>query len=79
MLTEFFQNPQLFTQCISMLYTEKSVLRYYVRFSQIRSQLICTRTTNRQVAKRPLTLVTLVMVSTTSVEVVHLSILPVNL
>jgi len=39
----FFQNMQSFTQCISMLYTEKSVLRYYVRFSQVRSQLIrCT-------------------------------------
>ena len=35
--TDFFQNTQLFTQCISMLYTEKSVLRYYVQFSQIRS------------------------------------------
>jgi len=36
----FFQNMQLFTQCISMLYTEKSVLCYYVRFSQIRSQFV---------------------------------------
>ena len=36
----FFQNMQLFTQCVSMLYTEKSVLRYYVQFSQIRSHII---------------------------------------
>ena len=37
--TDFFQNTQLFIQCISMVYTEKSVLRYYVRFSQIRSHM----------------------------------------
>jgi len=35
----FFQSTQLFTQCISMLYTEISVLCYYVRFSQIQSHL----------------------------------------
>ena len=38
-LMEFFQNMQLFSQCIAMLYTEKSVLHYYVWFSQIRSQI----------------------------------------
>jgi len=36
----FFHKTQLFTQCVSMLYAEKSVLRYYVWFSQIRSHLI---------------------------------------
>jgi len=33
----FFQNTKLFTRCISMHYAEKSVLHYYVRFSQIQS------------------------------------------
>ena len=36
----FFFNAQLVNQCISMLYTEKSILRYYVRFSQICSHFI---------------------------------------
>jgi len=51
-LTDFFQNTQLFTQCVSMLYTEKSVLRYYVRFSQIRSHIfIMNRVLNNFVIK----------------------------
>ena len=48
----FFQNTQLFTQCVSMLYTEKSVFHYYctyVRFLQIRSHIchlkICEKQT----------------------------------
>ena len=36
----FFQNTRLFTQCISMLYTEKHILHYYSRFSQIQLQIV---------------------------------------
>ena len=38
-LTDVFQKKQLFTQYVSVLYAEKSALRYYVRFLQIQSQL----------------------------------------
>jgi len=33
--TAFFQNTQLFTQCISMLYTEKSALRLQTNFPHL--------------------------------------------